>query len=106
VSTPPLLEAIARQDDLVELINAKAARIQAAGAHLDNDTRDVLRDVFPNVKLTNTYGSTMILGASHTRDALSADDPTIHDAYSPYVTFSVIDPRPAGAPPTESAVRW
>jgi phenylacetate-coenzyme A ligase PaaK-like adenylate-forming protein len=93
VSTPPLLEAIARQDDLVELINAKVARIQAAGAHLDQDTRDVLRDIFPNVKLTNMYGSTMILGASHTRDALSVDDPTIHDAFSPYITFSVIDPE-------------
>jgi hypothetical protein len=35
----------------------------------------------------------MILGASRARDALSEDDPVIHDAYSPYITFSVIDPQ-------------
>ena len=27
------------------------------------------------------------------RQPLSADDPVIHDAHSPYITFSVIDPE-------------
>jgi phenylacetate-coenzyme A ligase PaaK-like adenylate-forming protein len=91
-TTPPLLQAIARHDDLVDVVNSKVARIQLGGAHLDADTRDILRDIFPNIQLDNMYGSTMILGIARTRDAVSQDDPDIHDAYSPYITFSVIDP--------------
>jgi phenylacetate-coenzyme A ligase PaaK-like adenylate-forming protein len=93
ITTPPLLQAIARHDELVDAINDKVARIQVSGAHLDTDTYHVLRDIFPNIKLDDIYGSTMILGASRARDALSEDDPVIHDAYSPYITFSVIDPQ-------------
>jgi phenylacetate-coenzyme A ligase PaaK-like adenylate-forming protein len=92
-TTPPLLQAIAHHDDLVDVINDKVARIQLGGAHLDADTRDILRDIFPNIQLDNMYGSTMILGTARTRDAISKDDPDIHDAYSPYITFSVIDPE-------------
>jgi phenylacetate-coenzyme A ligase PaaK-like adenylate-forming protein len=92
-TTPPLLQAIARHDDLVDVINDKVARIQLGGAHLDADTRDILRDTFPNIQLDNMYGSTMILGTARTRDSISKDDPDIHDAYSPYITFSVIDPE-------------
>ena len=91
-TTPPLLQAIARHDDLVDVINDKVARIQLGGAQLDTDTRDILRDIFPNIQLDNMYGSTMILGTARTRHAVSKDDPVIHDAYSPYITFSVIDP--------------
>jgi hypothetical protein len=87
------LQAIARHDDLVNVINDKVARIQLGGAHLDADTRDILRDTFPNIQLDNMYGSTMILGTARTRDSISKDDPDIHDAYSPYITFSVIDPE-------------
>jgi phenylacetate-coenzyme A ligase PaaK-like adenylate-forming protein len=98
-TTPPLLQALARHDDLVDVINDKVLRIQVGGAHLDEDTRDILREIFPNAALRNRYGSTMILGGAITRQPLSADDPVIHDARSPYITFSVIDPdtgRPVG----------
>jgi phenylacetate-coenzyme A ligase PaaK-like adenylate-forming protein len=91
-TTPPLLQAIARHDDLVDVINEKVARIQVGGAHLDEDTRAILRVIFPNVKLYNVYGSTMILGGTTNRPASSEDDPVIHDGQSPYITFSVIDP--------------
>jgi hypothetical protein len=40
---------------------------------------------------------TMIVGGAQTRARLSEHDPVIHDAQSPYIMFSVIDPRPAGA---------
>jgi phenylacetate-coenzyme A ligase PaaK-like adenylate-forming protein len=91
-TTPPLLQAIARHDDLVDVINSKVALIQLGGARLDEDTRDILRHIFPNIQLDNLFGSTMILGTARTRHAASTDDPVIHDAYSPYITFSVIDP--------------
>ena len=90
-TTPPLLQAIARDDDLVDVINEKVLRIQVGGARLDEDTRDVLREIFPHVMLHNGFGSTMILGAARTRTAVSEDDPVIFDGYSPYITFFVID---------------
>jgi hypothetical protein len=91
VTTPPLLQALARRDDLVDLINATVVRIQVAGAHLDEDTRDILRGIFPNARLHNRFGSTMILGDVPTRPPLSEGDPVIFDARSPYITFFVID---------------
>ena len=92
-TTPPLLQAIARDDDLVDVINDKVLRIQGGVAHFDEDTRGILREIFPNAKVRNIYGSTMILGAAQTREGLPEDDPVIHDAQSPYITFSVIDPE-------------
>ncbi len=67
-TTPPLLQAIARDDDLVDVINDHVLCIQGGGAHF------------------------MILGAAQTHEGLPEDDPVIHDARSPYITFSVIDP--------------
>jgi acyl-CoA synthetase (AMP-forming)/AMP-acid ligase II len=92
MTTPPFLAAITRHDDLVEAINSSVVRIQLAGAHLDEDTRDILREVFPNCVLHNGYGSSMILGGAETRKMPRDDDPIIHDAHSPYQTFFVIDP--------------
>jgi phenylacetate-coenzyme A ligase PaaK-like adenylate-forming protein len=92
-TTPPLLAAIARHDDLVDVINEKVARIQVGGVHLDPDTRGVLREIFPDATLRDVYSSTMILGAVNTRQASFEDDPDIFDARSPYITFSVIDPQ-------------
>jgi hypothetical protein len=92
-TTPPLLQAIARDDDLVAVINDKVRRIQGGGAHFGEDTRGILREIFPNAAVRNIYGSTMILGGAKTREGLPEGDPVIHDAQSPYITFSVIDPQ-------------
>jgi acyl-CoA synthetase (AMP-forming)/AMP-acid ligase II len=91
-TTPPLLQALSRRDDLVDVINEKVLRIQAGGAHFDEDTRDILREVFPDATLHSVYGSTMILGGAHNREGLSEGEPVIFDAQSPYITFSVIEP--------------
>jgi phenylacetate-coenzyme A ligase PaaK-like adenylate-forming protein len=93
-TTPPLLQAIARHDDLVDAINEKVVYIQVGGAHLDEDTRAVLREIFPNVTLRNGYGSTMILGGIlPNRPGRAEDDAVIHDTQSPYIILSVIDPE-------------
>jgi hypothetical protein len=52
-TTPPLPQALARHDDLVDAINEKVVYIQAGGTHLDEDTRGILREIFPNVRLRN-----------------------------------------------------
>jgi len=99
MTTPPLLQAIVRHDDLVEAIDEKVVWLKLGGAHLDEDTRQILHEIFPNTRLLNVYGSTMVVGQAHTRVADSLDDPTVHDGRTPYLTFSVIDPD------TDRAVR-
>jgi phenylacetate-coenzyme A ligase PaaK-like adenylate-forming protein len=92
-STPPLLERLARREDLVALVRQKVQTIQWAGAHMDADTRQLYRtEVFPGLTLTGGYGSTMVLGGAPERADLTDEDPCIFDPFSPYITFSVIDP--------------
>jgi acyl-CoA synthetase (AMP-forming)/AMP-acid ligase II len=91
--TPPLLERLARRDELVELVRQKVQAIEWAGAHMDADTRHLYRtEVFPGLSLHGGYGSTMVLGEAAERPNLTDEDPCIFDPYTPYVTFSVVDP--------------
>ena len=92
--TPPLLERIARRDDMVELVNEKVRAIRWGGTQLDPDSRRVYRtEIFPDTVLSGNYGSTMILGFAGERPGLGDDDPCVFDTLSPYVTFSVVDPE-------------
>lgn len=92
MTTPPILVAMTRDDDLVEAINKQVSWIKLGGAHLDEDTRLLLQDIFPNTRLLNVYGSTVALGQAHTRSAGSPEEPAIHDGREPYITFTVVDP--------------
>lgn len=93
VTTPSMLERIARHDDLLELVNQRVKGIIWSGMHMDADTRHLLRTaVFPGVKLVGVYGSTLIVGGVPERPGLSFDDPCIFDPYSPFITFRVVDP--------------
>jgi acyl-CoA synthetase (AMP-forming)/AMP-acid ligase II len=92
--TPPLLERLARREDLVGLVREKVRAIVWAGAHMDADTRALLRtEVFPGVELTGFYGSTMVLGGARERPGLSDADACIFDPFSPYISFRVVDPQ-------------
>jgi phenylacetate-coenzyme A ligase PaaK-like adenylate-forming protein len=90
-ATPPLLEAIARDDRMVDLVNDKIRYLLLSGAHVDADTLDVLRDIFPDTAITMAFGSTMVLSQAITR---AADDSAtfVFDPRSPYVVFWVVDP--------------
>lgn len=88
-TTPPLLEAIARNDALMELVNRKIRYVLLSGAHLDMDTLDVLRDMLPNTAFTTAFGSTMILSQARTR---ATGDSFVFDPRTPYVVFWVVDP--------------
>jgi phenylacetate-coenzyme A ligase PaaK-like adenylate-forming protein len=93
MSTPPLLERLSRREDLVELVRQKVQLIEWGGAHMDADTRRLYRtEVFPGVRLHGGYGSTMVLGGAPERLGLADEDPCIFDPFSPYITFSVVDP--------------
>ncbi|BAX90379.1 AMP-binding protein [Mycobacterium shigaense] len=88
-ATPPMLDAIARNDDLVDLVNAKIRYLLLSGAHVDADTLDLLRDIFPETTITMAFGSTMILSQAITR---TEGDAFVFDPRTPYVVFWVIDP--------------
>jgi phenylacetate-coenzyme A ligase PaaK-like adenylate-forming protein len=95
-STPPLLERLARREDLVELVRQKLQLIEWNGAQMDADTRQLYRtEVFPALTLVGGYGSTMVLGGATERLDLTDEDPCIFDPFSPYITFSVVDPDTA-----------
>lgn len=93
--TPPLIAALCRRDDLVERMQERVRAIGWGGAHMDADTRHFYRtELFPNATLAGGYGTTMALGGGASeRPGLDGDDPCIFDPFSPYVTFSVVDPE-------------
>jgi phenylacetate-coenzyme A ligase PaaK-like adenylate-forming protein len=94
MTTPPMLERLARRDDLVDLVRQKVRAIEWGGAHMDADTRQLYRTaVFPGLTLVGYYGSTMALGGGAERLDLTDDDPCIFDPFSPYIAFSVVDPE-------------
>lgn len=89
-TTPPLLEAIARDDRVVDLINDKIRYLLLSGAHVEADTLDLLRDIFPATTITMAFGSTMVLSQAVTRTG--DDDSFVFDPRTPYVVFWVVDP--------------
>jgi phenylacetate-coenzyme A ligase PaaK-like adenylate-forming protein len=100
MTTPPLLERLARRDHLVELVRRNVQVIRWGGAHMDADTRHLYRtEVFPGIKICGLYGSTMVLGGAGERPGLTDDDPCIFDPYSPYISFDVVDPETREAVP-------
>jgi phenylacetate-coenzyme A ligase PaaK-like adenylate-forming protein len=90
-TTPPLLEAIARNDHVLRLVNEKIRFTLLSGAHVDVDTLDLLREIFPKTAITMVFGSTMILSQATTRQN-SNGEPFVFDPRTPYVVFSVVDP--------------
>jgi phenylacetate-coenzyme A ligase PaaK-like adenylate-forming protein len=88
-ATPPLVEAITRDDRLVDLVNSKIRYLLLSGAHVDMDTLDLLRQIFPDTAIAMAFGSTMVLSQAATR---VEGDSIVFDPRSPYVVFWVIDP--------------
>jgi phenylacetate-coenzyme A ligase PaaK-like adenylate-forming protein len=90
-TTPPLLEAIARNDPIVDAVNRKIRYVLLSGAHVDADTLDLLREIFPDTAITMVFGSTMILSQATTRASGDCES-FVFDPRTPYVVFRVVDP--------------
>lgn len=94
VTTPPLLEAIARRRLLVKYLNQTLEMIIWGGTKMDADTLDYLRTaVFPGVTITASYGNTMILSETRARMNQNYNGSPIFDSYVPYVLLEVVDPK-------------
>ncbi|WP_330249731.1 phenazine antibiotic biosynthesis protein [Nocardia sp. NBC_00565] len=93
ITTPPLLERLARRGDLVESVRKQVQFICWSGAHMDADSRDIFRrEIFPGIPLKGLYGSTTILGMSRERPEERPDGLPVFDAPSPYIAFRVVHP--------------
>lgn len=92
VITPPLLERLARRDELVALARKSVRLITWGGTHMDVDTRQLYRtEIFPGVELRGLYGNTMLLGGAAERPA-DTGDACVFDPFAPYISLSVVDP--------------
>jgi hypothetical protein len=90
-TTPPLLQAVARNNRVVDFVNEKIRYILLSGAHVDVDTLDLLRDIFPHSKIAMVFGSTMIMSQAMT-DTNGDSGSFVFHPRTPYVVFSVLDP--------------
>jgi phenylacetate-coenzyme A ligase PaaK-like adenylate-forming protein len=91
--TPPILELICASKELTGLVSEKVRAIIWSGAHMDPDTRRLLKTkVFPQIALCGWYGSTLVFGASVERAGASTGDMCVFDAQEPYVSFRVVAP--------------
>lgn len=89
-TSPPLFDAIARNDRLVDLVNDRIRYVLLSGAHVDVDTLELLRDIFPQNTITVAFGSTMILSQAITRSAPEGE--FVFHPRAPYIVFWVVDP--------------
>ncbi|MEV0205078.1 AMP-binding protein [Streptomyces sp. NPDC050788] len=90
---PILLTKIAERPELVDLVRSKVKRIAWGGAHMDPDTRAILREeVFPGIPIVGGYGSTTILSVAVERKEEQPSGLATFDPFSPYVFFRVVDP--------------
>jgi phenylacetate-coenzyme A ligase PaaK-like adenylate-forming protein len=89
-TSPPLFEAIARDDRLVDLVNERIRYVLLSGAHIDIDTLELLRDIFGQTTITMAFGSTMILSQAMTRTTAAGE--FVFHPRDPYVVFWVVDP--------------
>lgn len=88
-----MLEKLARRDELVALVRKKVRAIMWVGTQMDVDTRHLYRtEVFPETILCSGFGNTMLLGHTCERPGPTDDDPCVYDPFSPYMSFTVIDP--------------
>jgi hypothetical protein len=106
VITPPLLERLVGDDELVALVNRTVTAFYTAGASMDRDTRHLLRtEVFPDVLLHGSYGGTMALCPTASRCGTAGEDLVVCDPYSRTSRFPWSTSSPASRCLTASAGR-
>lgn len=59
------------------------------------DSRQLyMEEIFPEINIAGGYANTMVLGAGGVeRLGIAADQPCVFDAFSPFVSFAVVDPE-------------
>ncbi|MGW6912687.1 phenazine biosynthesis protein [Kitasatospora sp. NPDC054939] len=92
-ATPPVLEAIAARDDVLDLVRQKVRGIIWAGTSIGTETLRALEtEVFPDAALVGLYGNTM-MGIAPQRPRTPEDtEDCVFVPYHPYSRLRLVDP--------------
>jgi acyl-CoA synthetase (AMP-forming)/AMP-acid ligase II len=91
-TTPPVLTELLLDEELTGLLRESLGYLALAGAHLDDDTFDLITDAFPDAVVQNIFGSTMVLTTTRLRVPNAPAPEAVYDGYTPFVLFWVLDP--------------
>ncbi|MFF7333615.1 phenazine biosynthesis protein [Streptomyces sp. NPDC008150] len=96
-ATPPVLEAIAADERLLDLVRAKVRGIVWAGTSVSPETLRALEDeVFPDAAVVGLYGNTM-MGIAPQRpasaDSQVTDGTCVFVPFHPFSRVRVVDPE-------------
>ncbi|MGW2046986.1 phenazine biosynthesis protein [Streptomyces sp. NPDC001858] len=105
-ATPPVLEAVAADERLLDLVRRKVRGIVWAGTSVSPETLRVLEEeVFPQAALVGLYGNTMMgIAPQRPRSARRRTDgeqdahPCVFVPYHPFSRVQVVDPEDGVTP--------
>ncbi|MEU1815342.1 AMP-binding protein [Streptomyces roseifaciens] len=92
-TTPPILSELLLHDGLTDRLRRNLKYLALAGAHLDDDTYELISDALPGTLIQNIYGSTMVLTTAKLRTPTEVPFSAVYEGYSPFVVFTVVDPE-------------
>ncbi|WP_405796540.1 AMP-binding protein [Streptomyces sp. NBC_01506] len=91
-TTPPIFAELLLHEELTDRLRRTLKYLAFAGAHLDEDTYDIIADTVPGTVIQNLYGSTMVLTTAKPRAGTEGAS-AVYDGYPPFVVFAVLDPE-------------
>ncbi|MDT0268553.1 AMP-binding protein [Streptomyces sp. DSM 44915] len=92
-TTPPILAELLLHEELTDRLRGTLRYLALAGAHLDDDTYDLIAGSLPDTVIQNIYGSTMVLTTARARVPTAPPPEAVYDGYPPFVVFAVLDPE-------------
>jgi len=98
-ATPPVLEALAADEELLDLVQRKVRGIIWAGTSISPETLRALEcEVFPEAALVGLYGNTMMgIAPQRPRDPQAdGDERCVFIPYHPFSRVKVVDPENTG----------
>ncbi|RLU79324.1 phenazine biosynthesis protein [Streptomyces griseocarneus] len=94
-ATPPVLEAIAARDDILDLVQSRIRGIIWAGTSISAETLHVLEtELFPNAAIVGLYGNTMMgIAPQRPRTAGQGEQGCAFIPCHPYSSVRLVDPE-------------
>lgn len=94
-ATPPILEAIAAREDILELVQNRVRGIIWAGTSISPETlRALEEEVFPDATVVGLYGNTMMgIAPQRPSDTGKEDEDCVFIPHHPYSRVNLVDPE-------------
>ncbi|MFI9099114.1 AMP-binding protein [Streptomyces fildesensis] len=94
-ATPPVLEALAADEKLLDLVQRKVRGIIWAGTSVSPETLRVFEDeLFPDAAVVGLYGNTMMgIAPQRPRDGERDDERCVFIPFHPFSRVKVVDPE-------------